>query len=102
MAENRNKWARLLKSKTGERFLSSTVLPHIAKSAQDVYITSIFGDRLDMLAHKYYGDVTLWWIIAHANHLGKGSLHIKPGTQIRIPKDLQLIYSMLEKVNTRG
>lgn len=102
MAENRNRYAKLLSKKTGERVLGSTVLPHIPKSPSDIYITSIFGDRLDMLAHKYYGDVTLWWIIAHANQLGKGSLHIKPGTQIRIPNNLQLVNSLLERRNIRG
>ena len=102
MAQNRNKYAKLIKRKTGEKVLGSTILPSIPKSISDIYITSIFGDRLDMLAQKYYGDVTLWWIIAQANHLGKGSLHITPGTQIRIPNDLQKIYSMLERRNTRG
>lgn len=25
------------------------------------------GDRLDSLAHNYYGDPRLWWVIAQAN-----------------------------------
>ncbi len=27
----------------------------------------VSGDRLDRLAHHYYGDPRLWWIIAQAN-----------------------------------
>lgn len=27
----------------------------------------VFGDRFDLLAYRYYGDPTLWWLIADAN-----------------------------------
>jgi nucleoid-associated protein YgaU len=38
------------------------------------------------LAYQYYEDQSLWWVIAKANNLGKGTWYITPGTLIRIPK----------------
>ena len=99
---NRNKYAKVKKTKIGKNALGSTILPNIPKSSSDIYIHSKVGDRLDMLAQQYYNDVTLWWIIAKANELGKGSLHIKPGTQIRIPQNLKDIFAILEHKNIRG
>jgi hypothetical protein len=70
-----------------------TVLyPKIERRADDVYIYTVLGDRLDLLAFKYYKDQTLWWIIAQANLLGSNaSFVLEPGKQIRIPADPDLI-----------
>jgi len=43
------------------------------------------GDRYYKLAHKYYGDSSLWWIIASSNNLGKGTLVVPENTILRIP-----------------
>ena len=56
-------------------------------------------DRIDLLAFKYYGDVTLWWVIAKANHLGKGTLRLEPGRQIRIPRAIEAIMEDFRKLN---
>ena len=42
------------------------------------------GERLDQLAHNFYGDGTLWWIIAAASDIGWW-LQVPPGTVLRIP-----------------
>ena len=42
------------------------------------------GERLDYLAGKYYGDSSLWWIIAAASGIGY-ALQVPPGTLIRVP-----------------
>jgi len=42
------------------------------------------GDKYYKLAHKYYGDSTLWWVIAWFNKRPTES-HIKRGTTIVIP-----------------
>ena len=41
------------------------------------------GDRLDMLAHQFYGDVSLWWYIAKANNLN--SINVPAGKSVVIP-----------------
>ena len=46
-----------------------------------------FGDRFDVLANQYYGDSSLWWYIAQANHLN--SMNIEPGTSLRIPASVE-------------
>jgi hypothetical protein len=63
----------------------TTRYPVISPMQGDYYIISRSGDRLDLLAQQFYGDVREWWIIADANNIGKGSLNIEPGHQIRIP-----------------
>jgi len=102
MSSDRYKYTKLKNKKTGERTLQQVIYPQIPQSPTDIYIFAREGDRLDNLAYKYYGDVGLWWIIAQANHIGKGTMNITPGIQIRIPSDLQTIDSMLEKRNLRG
>jgi hypothetical protein len=62
---------------------------------QDIYIFSRAGDRLDLLASEFYNDVRLWWIIAEANNLGKGSFNVAPGIQLRIPNYDQRTYEDL-------
>lgn len=89
-------------SETMKRRFVSVIYPRIPNRNDDVYIMSQVGDRLDYLAWKYYGNVDLWWIIAQANHIGKGQLVIKEGKQIRIPKDTDAIiqdYLNLNKNN---
>lgn len=46
------------------------------------------GDRLDLLAHKFFHDPRKWWLIADANPdaLTPEELLI-PGRQLRIPRD---------------
>jgi nucleoid-associated protein YgaU len=46
--------------------------------------TSVEGDRLDILAGIYYGNGSLWWVIAAASNIGWG-LQVPPGTLLRIP-----------------
>ena len=81
------------------RKLDSTLYPKIDLDDNDIYIITNVGDRLDLLASKYYNDVNLWWVIAQANHVGKGTLNVVPGTQLRIPQNLSNIFSDLETIN---
>jgi len=52
------------------------------------------GQRLDHLAAAAFGDNKLWWIIASASGVG-WPLQVPPGTLLRIPQDLNSIYSIL-------
>lgn len=51
-----------------------------------VYITKQ-GDRLDRLAGEFYGDGTLWWVIAAASGIG-WFLQIPAGVVLAIPTDI--------------
>ena len=57
------------------------------------------GERLDILAGKYYGNGRLWWVIAAANNVGKGGLTLASGLQIRIPINVEQIQSNFVKLN---
>jgi nucleoid-associated protein YgaU len=66
------------------RRLSTLMYPDF-KTNSDTKILSQEGDRLDLLAKEFYGDESLWFIIAKANNLGKGSLNVPAGKVIIIP-----------------
>ena len=61
---------------TKRKYLGSVIYPKIKASNDDMYIVSEGGDRLDILALKYYNDQNLWWIIAIANNLNDASYSI--------------------------
>ena len=85
-----------LDTKRNRKRYNSNLPPLIKKLDSDIYIISRAGDRLDMLAYEYYNDQSQWWVIAQANHLGKGTLAIKPGIRIRIPS-VREYYSMIQQ-----
>lgn len=66
------------------RRLSSIMYPEF-NTSEDTKILAQEGDRLDLLAKEFYGDESLWFVIAKANNLGKGSLNVPAGQIIRIP-----------------
>jgi len=72
--------------KKGSKYLT-TKYPKIEPQANDVIINIKYGDRLDLYAQQYYGDSTLWWIIAKANGLSGDSYYINTEQTIRIPID---------------
>ena len=84
---------------TKKQYLGSLIYPKIKPTDDDIYIISESSDRLDLLAHKYYGDQSLWWILAVANNLNNASLHIEPGLQLRVPGDLSKILNDLKNLN---
>ena len=56
----------------------------------DYYIITRAGDRLDNIAYEYYEDASQWWVLAQANHLGKGSFAVPAGIRLRIPAKAEL------------
>ena len=61
----------------------TTTYRKVPKRDTDTYFIAQQGDRLDLLANRFYGSPTLWWFIAHVNHL-KG-INVPAGTSLRIP-----------------
>ena len=55
------------------------------------------GFKLDYYAHKYYGDPTLWWVIAAASGIGWW-LQVAPGTVLYIPTSTDEIENMAERI----
>jgi len=65
----------------------TTIYSSIPKTSSDIYVITQYGDRLDLLANQFYGDVNLWWYIAKANNLK--FMTIPVGTRLRIPATTQ-------------
>ena len=84
--------------KSGIRVYQTTYYPEIKISDSDVFIMPKEGQRLDNLAYKYYGDTTLWWIIAKANGI-KGVAVPPIDEPIRIPGDITNIIENFNDLN---
>ena len=82
---NRYQDLPIIKDLNGRRKYLTTFVPFFDKSDNDIYVITDDSDRLDLLANQFYGDITVWPIIATANNIGLGSLNIEPGKQLRIP-----------------
>jgi hypothetical protein len=97
---NRYAYSRVIQSnETKKQYLESTIYPKIKANDNDFYIISEAGDRLDLLANKYYNDKTKWWIIATANNINDATFYVEPGIQLRIPSDVNGVMNNLEKLN---
>ena len=82
---NRYQDLSIIKDQNGRRKFTTTFIPYIDKSDNDVYVITDPSDRLDLLANQFYNDSTAWIIIASANNLGQGTLNVEAGMQLRIP-----------------
>ena len=65
----------------------TTIYSSIPETDDDIYVITQEGDRLDLLANQFYGDVGLWWYIAKANKLTLMTLDA--GITLRIPATTQ-------------
>lgn len=84
----------------GKRVYKTTAYPVIFPTDSDIQVVSNEGDYLDSLAYKYYGDPTLYWIIAAANKIGKGRLSVTPGLTLRIPVNVNEIVDQFNRLNS--
>lgn len=98
---NRYQNATILKTEyTNRPYYKGKFYPNIPLSENDYYVITTVGDRLDTLAYSYYGDSTLWWVISMANNNAtKGALYPAPGTQLRIPTDINSILQQFNQFN---
>lgn len=69
--------------------------PDILAGVETVEHIISAGERLDVLAYKYYGDEDYWWVIAIANRI-LDPFSISVGAKLRIPRDAR---SILNKVH---
>ena len=74
-----------LKHPTAEEVTNLTIVGH----------TWSIGDRYFKLAHKYYKDSKLWWVIAWYNQKPTES-HLQIGDVVDIPLPLEKILRYLE------
>ena len=95
---NRYSYTKVKKDKNGVRRLKITRYPEILVRDTDTFHFARDFERFDWLAHKYYNDSTLWWIIAKANGYSHES-RPKVGDKIRIPRDINSILQEFHRLN---
>ena len=54
---------------------------------------------MDLLANDFYGDPTLWWVIAMANDLDRDSMFPPLGFQLRIPNNANDAITEFDQLN---
>jgi nucleoid-associated protein YgaU len=98
---NRYKDIQILKNPNNIRYYAENKYPEIPLTENDVWVITTIGDRYDLLAQQYYGDKSLWWIIASANNnVPKNSLYTPVGTQLRIPNDVNGVLVKYRELNS--
>lgn len=99
-----NRYTTIEQDKTSEgtRYINNSIYPDIPETVDDTYVITTVGDRYDILSQQFYGDASLWWIIASANPENKSdSLVPTPGIQLRIPANQNEIISKYEQLNKK-
>ena len=92
-----------VKSPNGKTVYQTVRYPEIPRSESDIYVYTTIGDRYDTLASQYYGDSSLWWVIANANgNLDKSSLTPPIGSQLRIPANSALTEVAYDNINQQS
>jgi hypothetical protein len=84
----------------GKRVYKTTIYPPVIPADTDLQVISNESDYLDTLAYKYYGDPTLWWIIANVNNIGKGRMSVASGITLRIPVNINSIINQFNNLNS--
>lgn len=93
--------ANILKDEDTKRKFSTIIFPAAPESNGDLYIQTTTPDRLDKLAYIFYQDATMWWVIATANALGKGTYMVPANTRLRIPEKNNIQQVIIETNNER-
>tara|TARA_R110002012_G_scaffold144356_1_gene302539 strand:+ start:1749 stop:2054 length:306 start_codon:yes stop_codon:yes gene_type:complete len=98
---NRNKYTKRKVDFNKKRYYTPLKYPEIPLSENDLYVVTIDGDRLDLMAQQFYNDIRLWWIIANANPdtLRRDSYSVPSGLDIRVPREINKILKDFEKLN---
>jgi hypothetical protein len=96
---SRYKFNKIHSDKVGNRYRNSTLYNKIPLHENDMFVEASMHDRLDNIAHQFYGNRDYWWIIAVANQIGKGTLYIKEPTILRLPINPQEISNRLKNIS---
>ena len=90
----------ILSTSQGAKYYKAKKYPPIPPHESDIYVVTVQGDRLDLLANQYYQDPTLWWVISVANsNITFGSMFPEPGIQLRIPTSISNVIVLFNQEN---
>ena len=90
----------ILSTSQGVKYYKAKKYLPIPSQESAIYVVTVQGDRLDLLANQYYNDSTLWWVISVANsNITFGSMFPEPGIQLRIPTNLNNVIELFNQEN---
>ena len=97
----RNNYTKVKVDKEKNRYFKPLKYPEIPLSENDIYVITLEGDRVDLMAHQFYNDTRLWWIITQANpgKVKRDSYSVKGGIEIRIPRRINKILNSFQQLN---
>lgn len=89
----------LEKNRSGKEFLVLRLPLNLEPSDGDVFveITQDLIQRPDLIAHKAYGNASLWWVIYEFNGIRDPLFELKMGQIIRIP-ELERVLKAIEEL----
>ena len=96
---NRYRNIKLTKTEGGKSYYANPIYPTPSISSEDLWVLTSEGDRYDLLAKSFYGDPSLWWILASLNPQYADSMVLPSGIQIRIPHSPQQVLEEYEQQN---
>lgn len=76
-------------------------LPEIVAQGDDQQYTVQGNDRIDTLAHKFYGDPVLWWVLAAANDLELLPTALYSGQVLRVPSPRYVLQELFKTAQVR-
>ena len=93
----------VFKDSLGRRYRTNPIYPDIPVDENDTYVITTGGDRYDILAQQFYGDKSLWWIIATANTdvSKRDGLAVTQGVQLRIPANPEAVVTAYNEYNEK-
>jgi len=86
-------------STSGKDMYSPTYYPNIDAREDDNYIQTGTTDRLDIIAYDFYGDASLWWVVAMVNNLPGDSMFPPQGVYLRLPKNAADLLAQYNNAN---
>lgn len=96
---SRTKFYSTKKRIDGKRQYRSFVFPTFEERSDDIVIEINGATKLDVVANNFFDDPTLWWVIAVYNNINEPSLYVKDRQYLRIPNDIQTVYSKIKELN---
>ena len=82
-------------------FWDTLDLPEIPEQPDDLVYQVEGFERLDRLAHRYYNDSRLWWVIAVVNDIELVPTEFNVGDKLRIPSPRYVTQVLFKKATTQ-
>jgi hypothetical protein len=85
----------------GVEFWDVLDIPEIPEQRDDLIHKVVSPDRIDLLAHRYYKDARLWWVIAVANAIEELPTELNIGDEVRIPSPRYVSQVLFNKASVQ-